>query len=140
MSSLLPLELLVPIFQLRSHLCYRICRDSCKKKWLKNITAINAEYRYKWVWDGDSLSSNQTGIRRHFKTYNYRRLSSPQFYRFDGFIEKMFIYRGIPATPSRANFLMTQYFYSLRPQFECKDWFLRFLASILIELSERRLN
>ena len=128
--DLVPIELLRRIFQLRTDLCYRTCRDHWKTEWLINISVVNEEYSCNWAWNGWGLYS--THPNDPFKIYNYRDLQFPQSFLFDCFSEKMIIYRcnsSAISKTTRANFPRMYYYYSIRPQFECTDWFLRFLAS-----------
>ena len=126
MSSL-PIELWRRISRIRTDLCYQSCRCYWKKEWLKNISCVNDEYSCIWVWD-DYLHSNQA-VWNH--CFNYRHLQSPQSYLFDKCSEKMYIHRRKPniSLVSVSNYPMMHYFYSIRPEFECTDWFLRFLKS-----------
>ena len=124
--SPLPVELVLRILQVRTHIIW-------KKGWLKNIAVVNEEYNHDWVWKGWCLQNTPEGFVTHpFRTYNYRYLQIPQIYLFNIFSEKMYIHRYKSSTiftPTRANFPRMHYFYSLRPEFECKDWFVRFLES-----------
>ena len=133
--DLLPIELLRRILQLRSDLCYLLYREYWKTLWWKKMTPVNEEYGDTWASFGDSLiSHHEVGTMR-----NYRNLQYPQLYDM-AIMGKMPIYRYYinfyeQSDPyslisfRMSNFPMMHYFYSLRPEFECKDWFLRFLRS-----------
>ena len=127
--SFLPSELWSHILQLRRDLCYRTCRVSWKKEWLINIAVVNEEYSCNWAWNGWCLYSTQEVWNDRFRSYNYRSLHKTRSYLFSRFSEKMHIHRPKSNVSVISNFPMMHYFYSLRPEFEYKDWFLRFLAS-----------
>ena len=131
MSSL-ALELLRRIFKLRTELCYQICRQWWKTEWLKNIAVINEQYCYhsNLAWHG-YMSGGLADFNRCV-AYNYRDLESPQEWECNKFLNKLHVYRCDrynSDVSGRANFPMMHYFYSLRPEFECEDWFRRFLQS-----------
>ena len=126
--DLLPIELLRRILVLRTHLCYQIRRDSWKKEWRKNITLVNQEYHLACCWGDNSLHFPSAIYGHPWKKYNWRRLSNPQVYHESIFTCRMVSHSKLGIL-HKCNFLMMHYFYSLRSDFECKDWFLRFLES-----------
>ena len=114
----LPIELVRHILQLRAHLI-------CKKVWCAMIGVLNEQYHGQFVWHRNSLRASTSS--HWWVLYNYRDLQHLEIPRL--FI-KMQIYRSDRHSghQKQSNFLMMHYFYSLRPDFDCKDWFLGFLG------------
>lgn len=132
--AVLPIELLLRIFQWRLHLCLQLCMDSWKKEWKRNIALVNVEYTSRWTWDRCSLTLSRRIIMEGFaghhvdlQCYNYRCLQKPQNYPFP--FAKMGIFRPHTSIRQTSNFPLMHYFYTIRPQFECTDWFFRFLRA-----------
>lgn len=120
----LPSELCVYILQLRTDLCYQICREVWQRDWRENIAVVNEEYHLcKRDWSGICGA----GIPEGFEMWNHRNLQNPVPF---GLFDKLHIFRfDAKCGSSRSNFPRMYYCYSLRPEFEYKDWFLRFLES-----------
>lgn len=137
----IPLELRRHILALRCSLCFQLGMLCWKKEWQKKINAVNAEYSHKWAWWGghldytfsyyDEVMDCVTGTGELFQCEirNYRNLENPRDdYDMSGreFFYKMPIYD--KNCVSTANFPGMWYYYTIRPDTDPSEWFVRFMS------------